>query len=78
MEGVPRITVYLDPKTMGLVETAAGRAGVSRSSWIADVVRGKCSDEWSQEVKDLADAWSDFPDLDEIRTFDVPDCPREP
>jgi hypothetical protein len=75
---MPQITIYLDAETSQRMEASVRKAGVSKSRWIADAVRGKSADEWPQEVKDLAGAWKDFPETAEIRSAAGVDSRREP
>jgi hypothetical protein len=75
---MPQITIYLDAETAQKMEAAARKAGVSKSRWIAEAVRQKSSDEWPQEVRELAGAWKDLPDLPDVRKFLGKDVPREP
>ena len=49
----------------------------SLSKWIGNLIKDKLSDEWPEEVKDLAGAWPDFPGLKEIRRSSPSDLPRE-
>ena len=55
-----QVTLYLDEKTAERMKTAAKRAGLSRSRWLARLVEERTATEWPQAVKDLAGAWSDL------------------
>lgn len=56
-----QITLYLDAETEALLNAAAATRGVSKSRWVADVIRLHAKDVWPQECRDLAGAFSDFP-----------------
>jgi len=43
---MPQITLYLDDATQALVDQAALINGVSKSRWVADIIRKYTSHEW--------------------------------
>jgi hypothetical protein len=55
-----QVTLYLDEETADRVKKAARKAGLSRSRWLAELVREKTRTEWPQAVRELAGAWSDL------------------
>lgn len=69
-----QITLYLDDATQALVEQAAQASGVSKSRWVADIIRKYASHEWSQDCLALAGRFADFPlrDDDVAQPADVP------
>ncbi len=71
-------TIYLDPETDALVNTAVRRSGLSKSKWIAAAIRARAKSEWPAAVAALAGAWPDFPDLHHIRKSAAKDRKREP
>jgi hypothetical protein len=56
-----QLTLYLDDETDALLTTAAADSGLSRSRWVAEVIRRHAGDAWPAECRDLAGAFSDFP-----------------
>lgn len=72
-----QVTVYMDDDTVERMRAAAKQAGLSMSAWLAGLVRERTADTWPAEVSSLAGAWSDFPSLDEIRSVEGVDTPRE-
>lgn len=62
-----QITIYLDEELEKKVRTASENGKVSRSRWIADVIRKHLEDEWPAEVREAAGSWTDFPALDALR-----------
>jgi hypothetical protein len=55
-----RVTLYLDDETADRLKKAAKQAGLSRSRFLAKLVREKTVTEWPQAVKELAGAWPDL------------------
>ena len=55
-----QVTLYLDDDTANRVKKAARQAGLSRSRWLARLIRERTATEWPQAVKDLAGAWADL------------------
>jgi ribbon-helix-helix CopG family protein len=55
-----QVTLYLDDETAGRLKKAAKEAGLSRSRFLARLVREKTVTEWPQDVKDLVGAWQDI------------------
>ncbi len=57
---MPQVTLYLDGDTAERLRKAAKQAGLSRSRWLAMLVREKTATEWPQAVKDLAGPRADL------------------
>lgn len=72
-----QVTIYLDDVAERRVKAAARKAGVSVSRWVADLVENRTRTEWPAEVLELAGAWPDFPDLEELRAQTGKDQSRE-
>lgn len=71
-----QITLYLDNATQALVEQAAQAHGISKSRWVAEIIRKYAAHEWPQDCLKLAGAFADFP-LREDYPNDLPaDAPR--
>jgi hypothetical protein len=58
---VSQITLYLDDATQALVERAAQANGLSKSRWVAEIIRKYADHEWPQDCIGLAGAFADFP-----------------
>ena len=56
-----QLTLYLDDATQALVVQAAEANGVSKSRWVADIIRKYAAHEWPQDFLDLAGQFPDFP-----------------
>ena len=71
-----QITLYLDDATQALVERAAQANGLSKSRWVAEIIRKYAAHEWPQDCLALAGRFSDFPlreDIRAIRHWPLPD-----
>lgn len=56
-----QITLYLDDATQALVEQAAQANGLSKSRWVAEIIRKYAAYEWPQDCLALAGRFPDFP-----------------
>ena len=56
-----QITLYLDDATQALVEQAAQADGMSKSRWVAEIIRKHAAHEWPQNCLALAGRFADFP-----------------
>lgn len=56
-----QITLYLDDATQELVDRAAQASGLSKSRWIAEVIRRQAAEEWPQACLAAAGRFPDFP-----------------
>lgn len=73
-----QVTIYLDEETEHRMDRAAREAGLSRSRWVADLIRQRTADEWPESFRRLIGGWEDFPEVEEIRSGLGEDLPREP
>ena len=72
-----QVTIYLDPKTEKKLRKIVKKKGVSKSKWIADLIREKTESSWPKHIADLAGAWNDLPTAEEIRKLGSRDAKRE-
>lgn len=72
---MPQITLYLDEATEVLVNQAAEASGMSKSRWVAELIRQHAHDAWPAECLTLAGAFADFP-LREEQPSPGEDLPR--
>jgi hypothetical protein len=72
-----QITLYLDEETIKRVRRAARASGLSQSRWLAELVRERTARQWPDAVRELAGAWGDFPEVDELRRSAGRDVKRE-
>ena len=62
-----QVTIYLDDEAEARLEKAARDAGLSRSRWVANLIREKTAAEWPESFRRLIGGWEDFPEVEEIR-----------
>jgi hypothetical protein len=74
-----QVTIYLDDSVHEKMKTAAKASKISVSKWVAGIIKEKMATEWPEDVIALAGSWSDddFPAIEEIRSNDGQDVPRE-
>ena len=72
-----QVTIYLEEEIEQKMAAAAKSARLSKSKWIAQLIREKVANEWPQSIVDMAGAWEDFPDIEEIRSKQGKDAKRE-
>lgn len=72
-----RLTIDLDGDTSRRVADAAAAAHMAVGEWIAAMVRARVTTEWPSDVRALAGAWPDFPELDDLRANAAQDIKRE-
>lgn len=71
-----QITLYLDDATQMLVDQAAQANGVSKSRWVADIIRKYAAHEWPQDCLSLAGRFADFPLREESAAVQPADTAR--
>ena len=71
-----QITLYLDDATQALVDEAAKANGVSKSRWVADIIRTYASHEWPRDCLTLAGRFADFPLREDAAAPQPADVPR--
>ena len=73
-----QVTIYLDSETEKKMLNIVKKSGISKSKWIADLIKEKTSSSWPDHIVDLAGAWKDFPTAEQIRKSTGQDAKREP
>ena len=72
-----QVTIYLDEEIEKRMTANAKAMKLSKSKWIANVIREKLVDEWPVNVRELAGSWKGFPTLEELREMERRDFTRE-
>jgi hypothetical protein len=72
-----QITIYLDDESERSLRSAAEAAGIPVSRWVADLIQEKTRSQWPDNVREMAGAWSDFPEPDALRHSSADDTGRE-
>lgn len=73
-----QLVIDLDHETEAQLRASAKNHGLSLSAWIVERLRDKTWTDWPEDVRRLAGAWPDFPDLEQLRGGLGEDSPREP
>ena len=72
-----QVTIYLDKELETKVQQITKSMHISKSKWVANLIKEKIADEWPESVKNLAGAWTDLPSAEEIREGLGEDIKRE-
>jgi hypothetical protein len=72
-----QVTIYLEAEVEAKMRSAAKAMNTSLSQWVANIIKEKTAESWPESVKNLAGAWSDFPEQEEIRSSLGQDATRE-
>ena len=72
-----QVTIYLEEEIEQKMVAAAKSAHLSKSKWVSKVIQEKVSSEWPQSIVDMAGAWEEFPDIQDIRSNNGNDIERE-
>lgn len=72
-----QIMIYLEKDIEQKMVAAAKSARLSESKWIAKLIQEKVANEWPRSIVDLAGAWENFPDINDVRSDQGKDANRE-
>jgi predicted transcriptional regulator len=76
---VGQVTICLDERTERKLDIAARKSSLSKSRWIANLIRERAAEACPDEINGLAaGAWRDFPLADARRRDRGRDTDREP
>ena len=70
-----QITLYLDDELQALLAERAKAQGLSKSRWVAKLIREHTATEWPPECLALAGRFGDFPLREEMAALPA-DTPR--
>ncbi|MBW1799458.1 MAG: CopG family transcriptional regulator [Deltaproteobacteria bacterium] len=62
-----QLTIYLDSETEKKMLTMIKKSGLSKSKFIADLIKDKTKNTWPDSIVKLSGAWKDLPTAEEIR-----------
>lgn len=65
-----QVTIYLEDEIEEKMTAAAKSVHLSKSKWVAGLIRAKVANEWPKSVVELAGAWKDLP-LAEVGRADI-------
>jgi len=72
-----QVTIYIDDDTEKKMLSMVEKSGISKSKWIAELIRERTATTWPESVVRLAGAWKDLPTVEEIRDQMGADITRE-
>jgi len=72
-----QITIYIDKDTENKMDRMVKASGVSKSKWVTELIREKTANSWPHSVVQLAGAWKDLPEAEDIRKNRGLDVKRE-
>lgn len=72
-----QVTIYLDDELEELMTAEAKAHNLSKSRWLANMIREKLNNTWPKSVIDAAGSWDDFPELTTLRHSLDADLKRE-
>lgn len=72
-----QVTIYLEEEIEKKMNAAVKSAQVSKSKWIAQLIRDKVANDWPQSIVDMAGTWGDFPAVDDLHETQAADATRE-
>ena len=61
-----QVTIYLEDDIEKKMADAAKSAHLSKSKWVARLIKEEVATEWPQSIVNLNGAWSDFPNIGDI------------
>ena len=77
-DAMGQITLYIESETEKRLSSVIKNGGVSKSRWIADLIKEKIASSWPENIVALAGAWSDLPTAEEIRSATGKDVEGKP
>ncbi|HFC30258.1 MAG TPA: CopG family transcriptional regulator [Oceanospirillales bacterium] len=73
-----QVTIYLEDEIESKMVEAAQSAHLSKSKWIAQVIKEKVDSQWPLSVQEAAGSWEDdFPNAEQMRENIGKDAKRE-
>ena len=72
-----QVTIYLEDEVEEKMSQAAKSEHVSKSKWVASLIKAKVATEWPESVTRLAGAWKDLSLAEEGRASFGQDIERE-
>ena len=72
-----QVTIYLEDEVEEKMSVAAKSEQISKSKWVAALIKEKVVSEWPESIARLAGAWKDLPLAEEDRANLGQDVERE-
>ena len=71
------LTIKLNDKTRLALEQRAQAEEIDAGQWVERLIRRHVHPQWPNNVRALAGAWENFPNIEELRKDLGEDIPRE-
>lgn len=72
-----QVTIYIDNNLEANIKELAKNTGESLSKFISKILEQNIKSNWSDDIKNLAGSWDDFPTSKEIKNHTAKDYKRE-
>lgn len=72
-----QVTIYLEDEIEEKMSAAAKAEHLSKSKWVASLIKAKVATEWPESISQLAGAWKDLSLVEEDRKSLGRDVERE-
>ena len=72
-----QVTIYLEDEIEEKMSMAAKAEYLSKSKWVARLIKAELASEWPESITQLAGAWKDPPLAEEGRANSGQDVERE-
>jgi len=72
-----QVTIYLEDEIEEKMTAAAKSEHLSKSKWVARLIKAKVATEWPESIAHLAGAWNDLLPAEEGRANPGRDVERE-
>ena len=72
-----QVTIYLEDEVEEKMSAAAKSEHLSKSKWVASLIKAKVASEWPESITQLAGAWKDLSLAEEDRADLGRDVERE-
>ena len=72
-----QVTIYLEEEVERQMTRAAKAEKLSKSKWVAKLIRSKIANDWPDSIAELAGSWRDLPLAEEQRADLGQDVKRE-
>lgn len=72
-----QVTIYINSSLEAKIKETAKSLNISISKFISGILEKQIQNEWDPSTKELAGSWSNFPDIETIRSVDAKDTSRE-
>lgn len=71
-----QVTLYLDDDVQFMMDEAVKASGLSRSRWVAELIRKQVCQQWPADILAMAGSCPDFPLREDWATTQPPDIER--